>query len=250
MFSKKSALLGSLLLVVASQAQATLILNRTVTSSFQSGISSTGTHGNDVPGHPLTLYFGQLGATANGYVDFYYIGNEAGYTNTFHAGPSGSGIDVSTASRPDNFSSRLILGSLAVTAGSILDFSFCTNGGDSFGATGRCVENDSTTSLIQQFNHGNVGGYRSTAFAAASGCGPSGTVSYISDNPSTSNCWRAFFDDSGARNDDNHDDIVIDFLFRPEVVTRVPEPGTLGLAFMGLAGLTMARRRIAAKAAR
>jgi hypothetical protein len=240
MLNKTRVLLGSLLLV-ASQAQATLILNTGITESFQNDAMTTGTHGNDLPGHPNTLYFGQLGATANGWVDFYYIGNEAGYTNSLRFGTT----THSTAGLPDNFNSSLLLGSLAVTANSLLDFRFCTDGGESFGMSGRCAINNSGQSLMQQFNRNLVGGYRSIAYAGLSSFNPqTGARTYSPGNPGISNLWMLFWDDSGARNDDNHDDYVAVASFRPERETQtVPEPGTLGLVAIGLAGLMFAARR-------
>jgi hypothetical protein len=248
MFSKtrSAALVGALLLAVAGQAGATIMLDTGVTSSFSPGATWTGTNGNDIPGHPNRLYFGQLSATANGIVDFFYLGNEAAYTNTFTLG---NGQSISTAGRPDNFNAHVLIGSLAVNAGSLLDFDFCTSGGRSVGSFGRCVQNDNAASITAQYNYNNVGGYRSIAYAALSSFNPgTGGRTYGSPlNPGTSNLWGLFWDDSGARNDDNHDDMFIVASFRPRTV-RVPEPGTLGLVAMGLAALVITQRRLAAEA--
>jgi hypothetical protein len=252
MFSKtRSAALVGTLLLVAGQAGATIMLNTGITGTFSPGATYTGTNGNDIPGHPNRLYFGQLSATANGWVDFYYLGNEAAYTNVFTLGgnsPSTS-QSISTAGRPDTFNAHQLIGSLAVNAGSLLDFDFCTSGGDSVNGFGRCVQNDNAASITAQYNYNQVGGYRSIAYAGLSSFNPNtGARSYSSPlNPSISNLWGLFWDDSGARNDDNHDDMFVVASFRPRTV-RVPEPGTIGLVAMGLAALVITQRRqLAAK---
>jgi len=202
---RTAALTGTLLLA-AAQANATLLLDPAVSATFSPGATWTGTNGNDIPGHPNRLYYGQLSATANGWVDFYYIGNEAAYTNTFNF----NGGSISTAGRPDNFNSRILIGSMAVNAGSLLDFSMCTSGGKSVGGFGRCVENDNAASITAQYNYNHVGGYRSIGYAALSGFNAdTGQRTWNNPvNPSTSNLWGIFWDDSGARNDDNHADLA------------------------------------------
>ena len=253
MFSKKShvSLFGALLLAIAGQAQATLILDTSVTSTFSPGATTTGTPGNDLPQpRPGTLYFGQLGATDNGFVDFFYVGNEAGYTNTL---VFGNGVTYSTAGLPDNFNApNPLITSLAVTAGSLIDFGFCTSGGDSVGASGRCVHNDDAASITEQFNHANVGGYRSIAFAGLSSYDPANGSRTFSNplNPGTSPLWMIFADDSGASNDDDYDDVIAVARFRSAPTTRVTEPGTLGLIGLGLMALALARRRLQTAATR
>ena len=45
---------------------------------------------------------------------------------------------------------------MAVTAGSLLDFGFCTSGGDSGGASGRCAYNNDAASITAQYNYQNM----------------------------------------------------------------------------------------------
>jgi hypothetical protein len=253
MFCKQShlSLLAVLLIAIAGQAQATLILDTSVTSTFSPAATTTGTPGNDLPQpRPDTLYFGQLGASDNGFVDFYYVGNEAAYTNTM---VFGNGTSYSTASLPDNFNSpHPLIASMAVSAGSLLEFGFCTSGGDSVGAFGGCVYNNDAASITAQYNYQNSGGYRSIGYAGLSSYDPTNGSRTFSNplNPGNSLSWMVFWDDSGARNDDDSDDMIAVATFRPAPTTRVTEPGTLGLVGLGLMALALTRRRLLAATAR
>ena len=225
----------------ALPASATLLLDTTVNSSF--GVSSTSTAGNDLPNRPARVYFGQLRATQTGVVDFFYIGNEAGYTNSFVVeGSTVVSVGQDTFAAPYN-----IVDSLNVTAGQLLNYGFCTSGGISVTGAGRCAYNNSTTSLIRQFNYSGVGtGYRSIGYAALTGFNTSTVGSWTYANPlngPTSNYWMMLWDDSGAQNDDNHDDLVVIARFRS---VSVPEPGTLlllGTGMLGVSALSWRRRR-------
>lgn len=237
---RAASLMAAMTLTLAGQAQASLLLDVTVTNLFNGQTKTTNTVGNDLPNpRPATLYFGQLKATANGFVDFFYVGNEAAYTNTFNWG---DGSSYSTAGKPDVFTSpHNLIGSLGVLANTFLDFGFCTSGGDSVNGAGRCALNDSTSSLRRQFNYDHNQGYRSIGFSSLSAYDPNNGNRAFNGNPGASNLWMAFWDDSGAKNDDNHDDMIIGMRFRP--IVSVPEPATLAVFTLGLLGAAFVLRR-------
>lgn len=242
MFTKARAagLLAAMSFALSGQAQATLLLDASVTSQFNGNTTTTNTIGNDLPEpRPSTLYYGQLKAVASGFVDFFYVGNEAGYTNTFNWG---DGSSYSTAGKPDVFTGpNLLIGSISVLANSFLDFGFCTDGGDSVNGAGRCALNDSSNSLKTQFNYQGNQGYRSFGFSSLSDYDPNNGNRAFNGNPGTSTLWMAFWDDSGAKSDDNHDDMIIGMRFRP--IVSVPEPATLAVFTLGLLGAAFALRR-------
>ena len=252
----------------ALPAQASLMLD---TSGFsRPTIQSCGNPGNNPAvcdgtkndffttqywGSNLTIdaYFGQLTALEPSSIEAFYVGNEAGYTNGFML--LGSTV-ISTAGRPDTFYAPYIsVGTTSVGAGA-LPIGFSTNGGDSVGAYGRTVMNDSVASLTAQWGgpNGRSNGYRSIVFVPLASFDPSRlprdggmTLSSCAAGAAClSDLWLVMFDDSGAGNDDNHDDMIMVIRSRS---TSVPEPTTLALFGLGLAGLGLAGRRRRAQTA-
>jgi len=236
-----ASLLAGMALALAGQAQASLLLDTSVTNHFNGNTTTTNTVGNDLPApRPSTLYYGQLKATANGYVEFFYVGNEAAYTNTFDWG---DGNSYSTAGKPDVFTApHKLIGTLDVLADTFLDFGFCTDGGASVTNAGRCALNDSASSLRRQFNYDGNQGYRSVGFSSLSSYDPNNGNRVFNGNPGVSDLWMIFWDDSGAKNDDNHDDLIIAARFQSYVVS-VPEPASLAVFTLALLGAAFALRR-------
>jgi hypothetical protein len=244
-------------LALSVPAHAALILDQSITAGaggFVPSATTTTTSGNDLPGVPGTILFGQLLASGSGIVDFYYVGNEAGYTNSLLlTGPLVSGSSsYSTAGLPDEFAPPdTWIGSISVGAGQYLGFKLCTDGGDSVGTSGRCAANNIGASLVEQYNYVAPGstdaGYRSIGFRALATYSPTGGLSgpgfgtsYASTSTFDSLSWAIFWDDSGAKNDDNHDDFIAVARYRP---TSVPEPSTLFLIGAGLLCSAALRRR-------
>lgn len=237
---------------LASQANAALILDTGITTGpggFQPDAVGTDTNGNDLPGITGNLRFGQLFADTAGIVEFFYVGTEAAYTNTLVLNNAllltGAASYSSTPGL--NFGAPdATIGAITVGKNQFVDFGFCTNGGHDVGIFGKCAYNDDAASLIAQYNYQESAsaeaGYRSIGFRALTSYNPvtglSGTNNYA--NTLDSYLWGIFWDDSGAKNDDNHDDFIAVARFQP---TAVPEPSTLFLIGIGMLAIAVVGRR-------
>jgi len=147
----------------------------------------------------------QLEATGPGSLAYTYLGKEAGYTNTFLLTLGGCSFSTAVAQK------NVTTCTDTIDAAGLLDFGFVTSGGG-------------TPSSI--FNGNDFDMNSEMTFA----------LQRINDLT-----WLILLDDSGGNpNDKDFDDMGLRVVFTPK---SVPEPGTLALLGLGLAGLGMARRR-------
>ena len=147
----------------------------------------------------------QLEAELAGDLQYVYLGKEAGYSNFVNFGISANGCTFST------IYSRAGDTCTATTTGGLLDFAFTTIGGGS----AQSLYNGQNFSITSAMTFG---------------------LQRIDDYT-----WRILLDDSGGNpNDKDYDDLGLRVVFRPQ---SVPEPGTLALLGLGIAGLGAMRRR-------
>jgi hypothetical protein len=248
--------------LASGNAYATLVLDTSLQGGH--GFNATGANlqGNDLGNKPNRVHFGQLGASANGTVDFFSVGSEATFANSLHLGGGpGHSAAAGFGSGPQ------FVGTVGAAAGAFLSFGFSTNGGAAMGSAGLYADNTSSASLLAQFGQGANKGYRSIGFAPLSSFDAE-TGEWTFGEGTSSDLWMIFWDDSGAHNDDDHDDYVAIARFTGSVVdllnplsdipgddppggnetnlvslTQVPEPATGLLLAGGLAALGLSRRR-------
>jgi len=199
---------AAICLMATNSVNASLVL---VPSAFEDSVPNSG---NDFNTSLTSLGFdsilsGQIKATSAGTVTFYYHASESGWNNQFLA--NGSVLHTETGNTPWD-TAGLLIGSIAVSAGEVLNLAFDSNNGPLH----------------------SIGTAEFGIFANLAG----GT--FLSNG-------RAYFghDDNGAGPDDNHDDIVISASFTNGGGAIVPEPGTAMVwGLLSLTGLIYIRRKI------
>lgn len=155
---------------------------------------------------------------ANVKLTYDFIFKEAGYNNSFTTPFGGFSNAVATDNTVGLWAS--VFGVQA--AAGALSFSFTTPA-----APGAPLANGEAGKLVG-------GGPDNYSFFATTNA--PGVAADIDSGATGDVVWLAF-DDSGASNDDNHDDLIVRI-----TATAVPEPGTLALFGAGLLGLGFARR--------
>lgn len=184
------------------------------TSQNISGLNDILSTADYTPGVDTYNVGGQLkfdpAFTGKAKLTFTYLGKEAGWNNQFNA--YGNSLSVSSALN-DSFTAY---DSDTSNNGGLLDFRFLTQSPALLSVNG-------SNNGLQKDNFGILLNYthKGTLFDA---------VLLYDDGGG--------LDNSGAVDDDNHDDLVIGLK-----VTDVPEPGALGLLALGLIGLGIAQRR-------
>jgi hypothetical protein len=183
-------------------------------------------------GNAQGWYGGALGVDLEGdasaEITFDFIGFEAGFVNSFEIGDGGTPeFDTSGGSTPapDGNGGRFAFGNPLETAllsgvlDGLLNFEFSIDSGATTLENG-VGENTNTAGtpnffISFDFNTANV---------------DEGGVAWL------------FLDDAGAGPDDNHDDLVVRATIRGEP-QEMPEPATLAMVGLGLAGIGIAGRR-------
>lgn len=166
----------------------------------------------DVCGCGWAGYFGsQVYLDTSSDIRVEFVGAEAGYQNTFTFGGGGFiNTDYGSNVVPSDFTK--LPSYVASAIAGLLNFSFDTSGGGTLATVANGSNPDNTSLGINFF------------------------ASFGNTLNRTGNVLTLFFDDDGANNDDNHDDLVIR-------LTAVPVPAAALPLITALAGLGFVGRR-------
>lgn len=209
------------------------VANITIVGGDAGEIPAGSTHPNDFLTASLAGSFGLSYPTLGGFFNaqltgsapayrFEYFGAEAGATNTFTVGSKSFVHDPGST----NTLSASVLDTIIA---STLDFTIGTT--QSGAAPNPVVNNDDGT--------GNNDGGDDPLTTDVETNFTNFFVTFGDDSTKSGDVVWVFFDDSGASDDDNHDDMVVR-------ISAVPLPAGVLLLGLGLGGLAAYRRRQAA----
>lgn len=160
------------------------------------------------------------GGTAN--ITFMYLGAEAGFKNQFTFGAL-TLFETQGGGSVWNSGGLGAIQTFSNVADGMLNFAFIANAG-----------NRGTLSAINGANQDDSGGASSVNFFA----------SVLADSDAQSgSVWDLWFDDGGAGNDDNHDDMAIRVSVNGGHISQVPVPAAGFLLLGALVGFGALRRR-------